>query len=170
MKKLQYLSNLCLALYFMNKNSSLPLDSFLCFMLGKPHSFKCFEGQVASSSYVLRTWCQKSPPTYTRYVLWPEHVLPPFTFVLCSLTWKMLQVQNIPVESGCCQNWEWEWHWYLYKYTALPPTPSLQPCFSPYPSPKSNLVWADSMAIFGFQSKKPGNWFWSHSRSKIIML
>lgn len=127
-------------------------------------------GWVASSPYVLRTWCQKSPPTFTRYIPYLTRTRPSSLRLCPVLTWRMLQVQNIPIESGYCQSWEWGWLWYLYKYTTLPPTPSFQPCFSPYPSPKSNPVWADSMAVFGFQSKKPGNWSWSHSRSKIIML
>lgn len=90
-----------------------------------------------STPYVLRTWCQKSPATFTRYVFCLTRTHP---FAFCPvLPWRMLQVQSVNIESSNCQSWEWEGFWYLYKYTMLSPSPSLQPCFSPHQSP--NLTW-----------------------------
>lgn len=139
-------------------------------MPGKPHDFKYLWVE-----WLLSLCPENLMPEITSHICmvcsWFDQNTSFLPFCLCPvLTWRMVQGQCVTREPSYCLSWEWKGCWYLYKYTMLSPTPSFQPWFTPYQSPRSNLVWAGSMASLGVQPKEPGNWFCIRSRSKVIML
>lgn len=88
--------------------------------------------------YVLKTWCQKSPPYIYKICSFCLTRTHPFS--LCPvLTWRMLQVQTVRIESNNCQSWEMEGFWYLSKMPCCPHHLYFSPVCLPTSS--SNLTW-----------------------------